>query len=111
MKHVISNQGGKLDINVKRAVSFSKALQFTDDDDIAIDITGRTYTAKVYREGEEVAEFTATITVADEGRIALTMDHAVTSSLDVRPCEWELIETNGAAKKQWLYGKLTAGDL
>jgi hypothetical protein len=74
----------RLDLIIYRGDDFLKSLQFTDDEDEPINITGWTFLSQIRKtanDDELLAALTVTVTDAATGKLDLTLAASITKSL------------------------------
>jgi len=87
-------------------------VAFTDDDDVALDLSGRVWVAQIKddkdRTNAAVATITVTDTDADTGELTLTLPAAQAAALgnDGTTLYWDLQSDDDGVVQTWLAGKV-----
>lgn len=99
----------KLDIAAYRGDTVSVTCTFRDANDVAINLTGRTFAAQIKDTigGTLIASFTIDTTNAATGVLVLTIPAATTSAWTWQTARWDLQETEGAVITTLLAGTVT----
>jgi hypothetical protein len=103
---------GRFTLNLVRGDDTTIVVNFVDEDNEPIDLTGRSYSAMIRKRptqtGSPNAEFTCTITNAGEGELTLTLSATDQATL-VEDCYWTDLQEiyNGQTTTILLPGKLT----
>jgi hypothetical protein len=79
----------------------------TDADGVAVNVSGYTIQADVYRAGTSVATFTDAVSGAGSNVITLTLSDAQTTTLgaDSSSMQWSLRVTSGTETREWIAGR------
>lgn len=101
---------GVLNLRLYSGDTFTRSLQFTDSDGVAIDITGWTFLAQI-REAPNadlvLATFTVTVTDAADGRIDITLSASDVAGLEnSRFLSWDLQVTASSAVRTYVRGSV-----
>lgn len=73
----------KANIVIDQGTDFSTTLYVSDENDVAIDITGYSFTAKARKHftSNTAYSFTMTISDADDGEVTMSMNAATTANI------------------------------
>lgn len=87
-------------------------VTFTDDDDVALDLSGRVWVAQIKDDKDRTNAAVATITVddtdADSGTLVLTLPAGEAAALgnDGTTLYWDLQSDDSGVVQTWLAGKV-----
>ena len=101
-------QPGTYDITLQRRASFSLGLQFKDDQDVPIDLTGATVVSQAWDEAryEKYADFSVVYTNRLNGQVSLNLTATETENFPNVLYYDVLIEEANGDKNYYLEGKI-----
>jgi hypothetical protein len=103
------------DISIYQGDSYTHEARIRNSSNVAINISGRTYTAQIKRsKGSDsvVASFTTSITDAANGVLTFSMTSSNTANISSGTYYYDLEEVNGSTVTTLMGGKVTVvGDI
>ena len=89
---------GQYNIRPRRRADFPLTVRFKDADGVAINLTGWSVLAQVWKTDRtaKLGDFTITVTTPSTGEVYMVLPYAITSSL-LDECRWDvmLVAPNG----------------
>ena len=109
-----SIQPSTSDIQIRKYRTFSREFEFTDGNDVALDLTSYFITAQVREKPNYGSDLIVTLVVdmsqAATGKITITLDEDATGALTHSSGYWDMLFESTGAKETWLEGRVEVID-
>jgi hypothetical protein len=105
-----SIQPSKLDLTIRKFRTFSETLAFTDDDNVALDLSSYTITAEIRSADSYSSDLIIALTIDDSdkanGNIVISLTEETTGEIDNASGYWDMLFVVGALKESWVEGEV-----
>jgi hypothetical protein len=95
---------------IRRKRTFEETFEFTDLNDVPLDLTGYVFCAQARKEqrvgSDLVFEFNLDLTNAATGLVRIYLDEVETDDIEESTCYWDLLAEIGSTRENWVEGKV-----